>query len=74
MLQKIDAYHKTRQGLAVFALFELLLAYIVFSVAIDSGSILHYIVGFLLLVGVLTNAAKFIRTYGKRQTVNSKKA
>ena len=60
---KLDKWHKTRAGLAVFALAELLLAYGAASWAIDSGNLLLYVATIVLVVGVLQNTFRLIGTY-----------
>lgn len=52
---KIDKYHQTKQGKIAFGVVELLLSYAVISLAIDSGSLWHYVIGILLLIGGANN-------------------
>ena len=69
MLDKLDKFHKTRTGYAVFALIELALAYVFISWAIDSGSLLDYLLALVFTVGFLQNLIKLIGTFvrGNRQ-------
>jgi hypothetical protein len=69
MLDKLDKFHKTRTGYAVFALIELALAYVFISWAIDSGSLLDYLLALVFTVGFLQNFIKLIGTFvrAKRQ-------
>jgi len=64
MLKKLDAWHKTKTGLLIFAVLELILAYIFVSLAIDKGNFLYYILTLIFLYGSLQNifklAGKFI--------------
>ncbi len=60
MLKKLDAWHKTKRGLATFAVFELILAYIFVSLAIDKGNFLYYILTLALLFGCLQNIVKLV--------------
>ena len=63
MLEKLDKFHKTRLGYAVFALIELALAYVFVSWAIDGGSLLDYFFTLLFTVGFLQNFIKLIGTF-----------
>lgn len=69
MLDRLDKFHKTRTGYAVFALIELALAYMFISWAIDSGSLLDYLFALIFTVGFLQNFIKLIGSFvrGKRQ-------
>lgn len=60
MLQKLDTWHKTKQGLLVFGLIELIAAYILASLAINSGSLLQWFLAIVLLLGSLQNGFKLI--------------
>lgn len=70
MLDKLDKFHKTRTGYAVFALVELALAYLFISWAIDSGNWIDYLLALVFTVGFLQNLSKFIGSFlrGKRQS------
>jgi hypothetical protein len=61
-LEAIDKFHKTRQGHLVFGLLELALAYVVASLAIDSGSLLQYLVTIILFVGAIQNFVSIFRS------------
>ena len=54
-LQAIDKWHKTGAGHLAFGLVELALAYGFSSWAIDSGSLWHYALAIIFLVGGLRN-------------------
>ncbi len=58
MLKKLDAWHKTKIGLLVFAVLELILAYIFVSLAIDKGNFFYYGLTLILLFGSLQNIVK----------------
>lgn len=60
MLEKLDTFHKTRTGYAVFACIELALAYLFISWAIDSGNILDYLFALIFTVGFLQNVVRLI--------------
>lgn len=60
MLKKLDAWHKTRRGLLVFAVLELLLAYVFVSLAINKGNLLYYILTLVFLFVFLQNTVKLI--------------
>jgi hypothetical protein len=63
MLQKLDKWHKTKLGLLVFAIFELVIAYVFASLAIDRGNFLWYLLALIFLVGFLQNLVKLIRSF-----------
>ena len=69
-MNALDKWHKTRMGLLVFALVELLLAYGAASWAIDSGNLLLYIATIILLIDGIQNLAKLVIAllHGNRQT------
>ena len=66
MLQKIDAWHKTREGLLVFGLVEAIAAYIMSSLAIDSGSLIQWTLTFVLVIGVIQNTARLVLLVAKK--------
>lgn len=61
LIEQFDAWHKTRRGYAVMAVVELLLAYIVGSRALDTGSWWQYGFTLLLLIGGIQNLYQLIR-------------
>jgi hypothetical protein len=60
-LESIERWHKTKLGNLFFALFELTVAYLFASLAIDSGSLWQYAVAILLFIGAIQNLVKAIR-------------
>ncbi len=58
--QKLEQWHQTKLGLAVFGLVELGLAYINASQALDSGSLLRWFIAIVLFIGAMVNFVKFI--------------
>jgi hypothetical protein len=71
MLQTLDKWHRTKLGLLVFALVELVITYGFASLSIDRGNLLWYLLTLIFLVGTLRNIFKFIGTffnsYGNRR-------
>lgn len=61
IITKFDNWHKTRRGYAVMAVVELVLAYIVGSRGLDTGSWWQYGLTLVLLVGGLQNVYQLIR-------------
>lgn len=57
-MHMLDKWHKTRLGLLVFALVELLIAYGFASLAIDRGNLLWYLLALIFLIGTLQNLVK----------------
>jgi hypothetical protein len=69
MIKQLDKWHKTKTGLLVFALIELLIAYGFASRAIDRGNLWWYLLTLIFLVGSLQNFFKLIGKlfhHGKR--------
>lgn len=66
MLKKLDTWHKTKQGLLVFSLVELVAAYVLASLALNSGSLLQWVLAIVLLVGGLQNGLKLIVRVAKK--------
>ncbi len=60
-LKKLDTWHKTRVGHAVFGLVELGLAYGLGSRALDTGSWWEYGLALLLLIGGVQNIVRMVR-------------
>jgi hypothetical protein len=60
MFNRLDKWHKTKRGLSVFTLIELVITYGFASLAIDRGNPLWYLLTLLFLVGSLQNLFKLI--------------
>ncbi len=60
MLNKIDAWHKTKPGLLLFGLVELAIAYGFASLSIDRGNLWWYLLTLIFLAGALQNIVKLI--------------
>lgn len=60
MLKRLEAWHKTKLGLFVFASVQLALAYGFISLAIDRGNFLYYLLTIIFMVGFLRNFIKLI--------------
>ncbi len=58
---KFDKWKNTKQGYAIFAILELVMAYAIGSRALDTGSWWQYAFPLLLLVGGLQNLVRLIR-------------
>ena len=61
MLAKLDKFHQTRGGHAVFGLLELLMAYGFVDWALDTGNWLWWIAAAFLVVGVVQNFVQAVR-------------
>jgi hypothetical protein len=69
MIKQLDKWHRTKSGLVVFALLELLIAYGFASLSIDRGNLWWYLLTLIFLVGSLQNLFKLIGKlfhHGKR--------
>ncbi len=60
MIKQLDKWHKTKLGLLVFGLVELLIAYGFASLSIDRGNLWWYLLTLIFLVGSLQNLTKLI--------------
>jgi hypothetical protein len=60
MIKQLDKFHKTKTGLLVFCLIELLATYGFASLAIDRGNLWWYLLTLVFLVGSLKNFFKLI--------------
>ncbi len=60
-LSKLDHWHQTKQGFLAFGLFELAIAYLLGSLAVDDGSLIVYGLAFVLFFGAVNNLFKFTR-------------
>jgi hypothetical protein len=67
MIKQLDAWHRTKTGLLVFALVELGLAYGFASLAIDRGNLWFYLLALLFLIGALQNFFKLIGALARGQ-------
>lgn len=59
MLQKFEKWHQTKQGLIIFTGLEAGLAYLFASLAIDSGSLIEWVLAIVFAIGAVQNAVKF---------------
>jgi hypothetical protein len=60
MIKQLDKWHKTKTGLLVLGAAELLIAYLIASLAINNGNLWYYLLTLVLLVGSLQNFFKLI--------------
>ena len=65
-MDKLQAFHKTRQGYLAFAVVELVLAYILASIAIDTANMFAYVFAAILTVGALINVINAIKLHSKK--------
>ncbi len=66
MIKQLDKWHKTKPGLLVFALLELLIAYGFANLAIARGNLFYYLLTLIFLVGALQNLFKLIGLFIKQ--------
>jgi len=60
MNHKLHLWHNTKLGYLIFTLIELALAYGFFSLSIDRGNLLWYLVTIIFLVGAFKNLFNFL--------------
>jgi len=60
MLEKLDKFHKTRRGHAVFGVVELAMCYGFVGWAIDTGNLLWWAAAGFLLLGAVQNFVQAI--------------
>jgi hypothetical protein len=58
---KLFAWQETKAGLVVVILFDLLIAYVWVSLAIDTGSLFNYFLASIFLVFGITAAVKLFK-------------
>ncbi len=61
MINKLDRWHKSSTGYAVFALLELGMSYVFASFTIDKGNPWDFIFAVLFLVGAIQNFVQLIK-------------
>jgi len=66
VLEKLDKFHKTRRGHAVFGVVELAMCYGFVSWAIDTGNLLWWAAAGFLLLGAVQNFVQAIFWRPKR--------
>lgn len=54
-LKRLDGFHKTKRGYLVFAVVELVAAYIFISIALDTANMWAYLAGVVLSIGTILN-------------------
>jgi hypothetical protein len=59
-------WYQTKQGYALLALLEFVAAYLLASLAIDSGSLLQWVVTIALLVAAVQNLGKLAFSFWKK--------
>ncbi len=70
-VDQVDKFHKTKKGRITFGLAELLAAYLLVSLAIDSGSIWQYVLAIIFTIGAINNLMRVftiggIKSNGKK--------
>lgn len=63
MLDKLDKFHNSKLGYALFALFGLVIAYVFISFAIDTGNWFDYLVVLLAIIVFLQNLTQMVKTF-----------
>lgn len=63
---KLFAWQETKVGLVIIVLFDLLVAYGFVSLAIDSGSLLHYFIAIVFLALAAGQAVKLFKKVLRR--------
>ena len=64
-IKQFDSWHKTKAGHIVMGLLELGAAYVLGSLAIDSGSLWEYLFGIIFFVGAVQNFVQLILAFRK---------
>lgn len=72
-IQDIDKFHQTKRGKLIFGTTEILLAYVVVSRAIDTGSLWQYLIFLILFVGGINNLVRvFVSSKNERSGRNKR--
>jgi len=66
-LERLDQFHKTRLGYAVFGLVELAMAWGFADWALDTGAWYWWVATAFLLLGVLQNFGQLVMTFVRRK-------
>lgn len=70
-IKDLNQWHQTRRGWLVFALAELVIAYVFASLAIDRGNIWWYLLTIVFSIGSVQN---FLKLFGSIISGNRSKA
>lgn len=68
---KSAAWFRTRQGYALLALVEFAGAYVLASLALDSGSLIEWFLTFVLLLAGVQNVGKLLASVWKKDSGKS---
>lgn len=66
-VDKLHIWKQTKVGLLAFGLIEIALAYVLASLAIDTGSIWFYVTGIILIILALRNFWSLLVAHGKQR-------
>lgn len=72
-IERIDRFHKTTVGHAIFAVFELILLYIFISISIDTASMWAYLMSLILAAGVIQNIIALVKLQQKGNKKSGKR-
>ena len=72
MVRKLHRFHKTKTGYLTFGLFELLLAYIFWSIALDTANMWSYLTAVIFSIGAVMNIIFFFKHIHDRWSVRRK--
>lgn len=59
-ISNIDKFHNTKKGKLIFGTVELILAYLIVSRAINTGSLWQYLAFIILFIGGLNNLIRVV--------------
>lgn len=65
-MEKLQTFHKTKQGYIVFGLIELILLYIFASIAIDTANMFAYLASLVLFIGAILNFVNAAKSHNKK--------
>lgn len=65
-MEKLQSFHKTKQGYLTFGILELILLYVAVTIALDTANMFVYALSIILIVGVITNFTNAVRTHNKK--------
>lgn len=66
MIDTFDKWHKTKLGLLIFGVMELAVAYGFFSLSIDRGNFVWYLLTLIFLAGSIQNLIRFVKALIKK--------
>lgn len=72
IVRKLHRFHKSKTGYLTFGLIELVLAYIFWSIALDTANMWSYLTAVIFTIGAIMNLIYFIKHIHDRRSMKRK--